>query len=202
MRAIFDTVDDATNAISDIIGAGMVPAAMELMDQGIVAAVEEAYHFGFPLDAGAIVVIEIDGPAAGLDEQQRRIVEFCHKWRAREVLQATTAKERELLWKCRKMSVGAVGRLSPSYCIQDGVVPHAAAAYFATHHGDFGQHQVRIVNVSCGRRQRSPDPLVRRTGQGRGRTGLGRGKRTAGRVRCLRRRVTAEHGSGSRSWPS
>jgi glycolate oxidase len=67
MRAIFDTVDDATNAISDIIGAGMVPAAMELMDQGIVAAVEEAYHFGFPLDAGAIVVIEIDGPAAGLD---------------------------------------------------------------------------------------------------------------------------------------
>lgn len=149
MRAIFDTVDDATNAISDIIGAGMIPAAMELMDQGIVAAVEEAYHFGFPLDAGAIVVIELDGLAAGMDEQQQRIVEFCHKWHAREVLQATTAKERELLWKCRKMSVGAVGRLSPSYCIQDGVVPRTRLPHILRRITEIAaKHQVRIVNVA------------------------------------------------------
>jgi glycolate oxidase len=149
MRAIFDTVDDATNAISDIIGAGMIPAAMELMDQGIVAAVEEAYHFGFPLDAGAIVVIELDGPAAGIDEQQRRIVEFCQKWHAREVLQAATAKERELLWKCRKMSVGAVGRLSPSYCIQDGVVPRTRLPHILRRITEISaKHRVRIVNVA------------------------------------------------------
>lgn len=149
MRAIFDTVDDATNAISDIIGAGMIPAAMELMDQGIVAAVEEAYHFGFPLDAGAIVVIELDGLSAGMDEQQRRIVEFCHKWRAREVLEATTAKERELLWKCRKMSVGAVGRLSPSYCIQDGVVPRTRLPHILRRITEIAaKYQVRIVNVA------------------------------------------------------
>jgi len=149
MRAIFDTVDDATNAISDIIGAGMIPAAMELMDQGIIAAVEEAYHFGFPLDAGAVAVIELDGLAAGIDQQQQRVVEFCRKWRAREVLQAATAQEREMLWKCRKMAVGAVGRLSPSYCIQDGVVPRTRLPHILRRITQIAaRHGVRIVNVA------------------------------------------------------
>lgn len=149
MRAIFSTVDDATNAISDIIGAGVVPAAMELMDQGIVAAVEEAYQFGFPLDAGAIVVIELDGPAAGLAEQERQVVALCRKWNAREVLQAADAKQRELLWKCRKMAVGAVGRLSPSYCIQDGVVPRTRLPHILRRIAEIAaKHGVRIVNVA------------------------------------------------------
>jgi glycolate oxidase len=149
LRAIFNTVDDATNAISDIIGAGIVPAAMELMDQGIVAAVEEAYHFGFPLDAGAIAVIELDGPSAGLDAQQQAVAEFCRKWNAREVLQAATAHERELLWKCRKMAVGAVGRLSPSYCIQDGVVPRTRLPHILRTIKEIAaKHRVRIVNVA------------------------------------------------------
>lgn len=149
LRAIFNTVDDATNAISDIIGAGIVPAAMELMDQGIVAAVEEAYKFGFPLDAGAIAVIELDGPSAGLDEQQQAVVRFCEKWHAREILQAASAQERELLWKCRKMAVGAVGRLSPSYCIQDGVVPRTRLPHILRKITEIGaKHRVRIVNVA------------------------------------------------------
>jgi glycolate oxidase len=149
MRAIFAAVDDATNAVSDIIGAGVIPAAMELMDRGIVAAVEAAYHFGLPLDAEAIVVIEIDGLRAGLDEQQERIVQICRKWRAREVLQAATANQRELLWKCRKMAVGAVGRLSPSYCIQDGVVPRTRLPHILRRIAEIGRkHGVRIVNVA------------------------------------------------------
>jgi glycolate oxidase len=149
LRAIFGTVDDATNAVSDIIAAGIIPAAMELMDQGIIAAVEEAYHFGFPLDAGAIAVIEVDGPAAGLDEQQRRVSEICRKWRAREVLQAADPKQRELLWKCRKMAVGAVGRLSPSYCIQDGVVPRTRLPHVLRRIVEIAaKHRVRIVNVA------------------------------------------------------
>ncbi len=149
LRAIFNTVDDATNAISDIIAAGIIPAAMELMDQGIIAAVEEAFHFGFPLDAGAIAVIEVDGPSVGLDEHQRRIQEFCQKWHAREVLLATDAKQRELLWKCRKLSVGAVGRLSPSYCIQDGVVPRTRLPHILRRIVEIGaKHQVRSVNVA------------------------------------------------------
>lgn len=149
LRVIFETVDDATNAISDVIGAGIVPAAMELMDQGIVAAVEEAYHFGFPLDAGAIVVIEVDGPSAGLADQQARIAALCRKWNAREILQAATAQERELLWKCRKMAVGAVGRLSPSYCIQDGVVPRTRLPHILRRIVEISaKYGVRIVNVA------------------------------------------------------
>jgi glycolate oxidase len=149
LRAIFSTVDDATNAISEIIAAGMIPAAMELMDRGIVAAVEEAYHFGFPLDAEAIVVIELDGPAAGLDPQQQQVTEICQRWQAREVLRAATAKERELLWKCRKMAVGAVGRLSPSYCIQDGAVPRTRLPHVLRRIAQIAEkHRVRIVNVA------------------------------------------------------
>ena len=94
MRATFNTLDDAGNAVSQIIAAGIVPAAMELMDQGILAAVEEAYHFGFPPDAGAVLVIEVDGPSVGLDKQVERIVEFCKRFGAREVLQAASADER------------------------------------------------------------------------------------------------------------
>ncbi len=67
MLGIFENVDDATNTISEIIGAGIVPAALEMMDQGILVAVEEAFHFGFPLDAGAVLLIEVDGLEAGLD---------------------------------------------------------------------------------------------------------------------------------------
>lgn len=149
LRAMFDTVEDATNAVSDIIGSGTIPAAMELMDRGILDAVEEAFHFGFPPEAGAILVIELDGPTVGLDEQQKRVVEFCHRRNAREVLEATTAKERELLWKCRKMAVGAVGRLSPSYCIQDGVVPRTRLPHVIRRIGEVSlKYGIRIVNVA------------------------------------------------------
>jgi glycolate oxidase len=149
MRAIFDTVDDATNAISEIIAAGVIPAAMELMDQGIVGAVEEAFHFGFPLDAQAIVVIELDGPAAGLDRQQEQVLEFCRRWNAREVVPAATAEERALLWKCRKMAIGALGRLSPSYCIQDGVVPRTRLPHILRRIAEIGsKYCLRIVNVA------------------------------------------------------
>ena len=149
MRAIFNSVDDASNAVSQIIAAGIIPAAMELMDQGILAAVEEAFQFGFPPDAGAVLVIEVDGPDAGLDLQQEQIVDFCKRFGAREVLQAASAQERELLWKCRKSAVGATGRLSPSYTIQDGVVPRSRLPHIIRRTTEIGQkHQIRIVNVA------------------------------------------------------
>jgi glycolate oxidase len=149
LRAIFNSVDDASNAVSQIIAAGIVPAAMELMDQGILAAVEEAFQFGFPPDAGAVLVIEVDGPEAGLDRQQEQIVEFCKRFGAKEVLQASSAQERELLWKCRKSAVGATGRLSPSYTIQDGVVPRTRLPHIIRRTAEIGrQHQIRIVNVA------------------------------------------------------
>jgi glycolate oxidase len=149
MRAIFESVEEASNAVSQIIAAGIIPAAMELMDQGILAAVEEAFQFGFPPDAGAVLVIEVDGPAAGLDQQQEQIVEFCRRFGAREVLHAASAQERELLWKCRKLAVGATGRLSPSYTIQDGVVPRSRLPQIIRRTAEIGQkYQIRIVNVA------------------------------------------------------
>ncbi len=148
MLAIYDTCDDATNTISEIIGAGIVPAALEMMDQGIVEAVEQAFHFGFPLDAQAVLLIEVDGLEAGLDSQRDRIIELCNKCGAREVRQARDAKERLLLWKCRKQAFGAIGRLSPSYCTQDGVVPRTKLPHILRKINEIGRrYDVRIVNV-------------------------------------------------------
>jgi glycolate oxidase len=149
LRAVFGTVDEATQAVSRVIAAGIIPAAMELMDRGILDAVEDAYHFGFPRDAAAVLIIEVDGPTAGLDEKQRRIVNICREANAREIIQAASAAERETLWKCRKMAVGATGRLSPSYLIEDGVVPRTKLPHILRRIGEIGaKHGVRIVNVA------------------------------------------------------
>ncbi len=149
MRAVFDSVDDASQTVSRIVAAGIIPAAMELMDQAIMTALEAAFHFGFPLDAGAILIIEVDGPTAGLDQQVERIVELCRDSNAREVLHAANAEERALLWKCRKSAAGALGRLSPSYFTQDGVVPRTRLPEIIRRVGEIGKkHQVRIVNVA------------------------------------------------------
>lgn len=123
LLGVFETVDDATAAISDIIGAGIVPAALEMLDAPIIKAVEEAFHFGFPLDAGAVLIMEVDGLEAGLDREAERMSELALANRAREVRRADSDAERLLLWKSRKQAFGAIGRLSPSYCTQDGVVP-------------------------------------------------------------------------------
>ncbi|MEX2118467.1 MAG: FAD-linked oxidase C-terminal domain-containing protein [Pirellulales bacterium] len=148
MLGIFESCDDATNAISEIIAAGIIPAALEMMDQGILVAVEQAFHFGFPLDAQAILLIEVDGLEAGLDLQRDRIIEICNRCAAREVRQARDAKERLLLWKCRKQAFGAVGRLSPSYCTQDGVVPRTRLPHILRRIQEIGaRHGVRTVNV-------------------------------------------------------
>jgi len=148
MLGVFNSVDAATQAISDIIGAGIIPAALEMIDQGIVGALEDAFQFGFPLDAEALLLIEVDGLEAGLDAQRDQIVEICKASGAREVRQATDAKERQKLWKCRKQAFGAVGRLSPSYCTQDGVVPRTKVPYILKRISEIGEkYGVRIVNV-------------------------------------------------------
>jgi glycolate oxidase len=148
MLGVFETVRAATEAISAIVGAGIVPAALEMMDQGIIEALEAAFHFGFPLDAGAVLLIEVDGLEVAVDEEAKKIVELCLQCGAREVRAANTPQERQLLWKCRKQAFGAIGRLSPSYCTQDGVVPRTKLPEileFITRTSD--KHGIRIVNV-------------------------------------------------------
>ncbi len=148
LLGVFETVDDATNTISDIIGAGIVPAALEMMDRLILGAVEAAFHFGFPLDAGAVLIMEVDGLEAGLDEEAENITAIAKKNGAREVRRANTDAERTLLWKSRKQAFGAVGRLAPSYCTQDGVVPRTKLPHILREIHRIGQkHDLRIANV-------------------------------------------------------
>src|SRR5216110_202339 len=109
MLGVFESVADASQTVSDIIAAGIVPGALEMMDQLITQAVEAAYHFGFPLDAGAVLIVELDGLAAGLERQAERIVAICNQNRARAVRVAKTDEERALLWKSRKRAFGAIG---------------------------------------------------------------------------------------------
>ncbi len=148
LLGVFETVGDATHSISKIIGAGIVPAALELMDQGIIEALEAAFQFGFPLDAGAVLLIEVDGLESAVDEEAEEIVELCNESGAREVRRANSPEERQLLWKCRKQAFGAIGRLSPSYCTQDGVVPRTQLPEILDFIADCGtRHDLRIVNV-------------------------------------------------------
>lgn len=148
LLGVFESVDDATAAISAIIGAGIVPAALEMLDSLILKAVEEAFSFGFPLDAGAVLIMEVDGLDAGLDEEAARIERLAKANRAREVRRANTETERLLLWKCRKQAFGAVGRLAPSYCTQDGVVPRTALPEMLRSITAIGErHKLRIANV-------------------------------------------------------
>jgi glycolate dehydrogenase FAD-linked subunit len=148
LLGIFESVDDATASVSGIIGAGIIPAALEMMDQLIVGAVEDAFHFGFPTDAGAVLIVELDGLVAGLDQQVHQVAEICRANRAREVRVAKDEAERAALWKSRKRAFGAVGRLAPNYCTQDGVVPRTKVPEILRRITDIGQrYQLRIGNV-------------------------------------------------------
>src|SRR5207245_4315228 len=100
-------------AISEFIGAGIGPAALEIIDLIILQAVESAFRFVFPLDADAVLIMEVDGLEAGLDREAERVAEFARRNKARTVRQAQSEEERKQLWKCRKQAFGALGRLAP-----------------------------------------------------------------------------------------
>ena len=121
--ATFASIDDASNAVSSIIARGMVPAALEMIDRFFCKALEQAFHIGLPENAGALLLTEIDGPEAGLDEDMETIAGLCRQHGAEDLRLAASAEERAALWAARKGAAGAIGRLSPNYYIQDGVVP-------------------------------------------------------------------------------
>jgi glycolate oxidase len=123
LLAIYETADDATETVVAITGKGITPAACEMLDGWTLRAVEAFAHAGFPLDSAAVLLIEVEGCAEAVAAQARDIAEVCMACRAREVRVARDEHERDLLWKGRKNAFGAVGRLSPSYYVQDGVIP-------------------------------------------------------------------------------
>ncbi len=126
LLAGFESTDHAGAAVSAIIGDGVVPAAIELMDALAIEAAEAAVGCGYPAGAGAVLVVEIDGPKAEVEHTFAAVQEHCRACGAFEVRVAATEQERALIWRGRKSAFAAVGRISPNYIVQDGVIPRTA----------------------------------------------------------------------------
>ncbi|HKR28362.1 MAG TPA: FAD-linked oxidase C-terminal domain-containing protein [Acidobacteriaceae bacterium] len=125
MLAAFDSIRAAGQTVSDIIAEGMLPAALEMMDRLSAKAAEAAVHANYPV-CEALLLVELDGPAAEVAAQTAKTIGLCEKNGAWEVRRAHTAEERALVWKGRKAAFAAVGRISPNYIVQDGVIPRTA----------------------------------------------------------------------------
>lgn len=128
LLAIYETADDAASTVGELTARAITPAAIEMLDGVMLRMVEEATHAGFPMDAEAVLLIELEGIREAVAEQLEQVKAVCNECRAREVRVASSADERALLWKGRKNAFGAVGRVSPTYYVQDGVVPRTRIA--------------------------------------------------------------------------
>ncbi len=146
--AVFDVIDQASAAVSAIIARGLVPAAVEMIDQLTINAVEDAFGCGYPRDAAAALLVELDGLRVGMDAQTERIVQACRDAGAREVRTARDETERALLWKGRKSAFGAYGRVSPAYMVMDGVIPRTKLPYVLRRVNEIvAAHGLRVGNV-------------------------------------------------------
>src|SRR5712675_2302950 len=123
LLAVYDTLDDTTESVVDITVRAITPAACEMLDGFTLRAVEDYVHAGFPKDCAAVLLIEVEGLIETVEAQAAEITEVCKLHHAREVRIARDDRERDLLWKGRKNAFGALGRLSPTYYVQDGVIP-------------------------------------------------------------------------------
>ncbi len=149
LLADFASIDAAARATSAIIAAGVVPAALEMMDQPTIAAVEASiYAAGYPVDAAAVLLIELDGPAAGLDEEAEWVQALCREAGARHVRVATTEPDRQRLWQGRKKAFGAMGRVSSHLVVQDAVIPRTRLPDVLDLIGRIGRDEgVTVCNV-------------------------------------------------------
>ncbi len=144
----FPSVRDGAQTVSDIIAAGILPAAMEMMDQGITRAVEDFIHCGYPTDAGAVLLIEIDGIAKTLNGTAERILNIARKNHASFERTAVDGEEQALLWKGRKNAFGAVARIKPHYYLHDCVIPRTRLADIMDEIQQISKkHDITIVNV-------------------------------------------------------
>jgi glycolate oxidase len=148
LLAAFYSSDEAGSAVSDVIGAGIVPAAIEMMDKLTIDAAEAAYHPGYPADAQAVLLVELDGIAVQVAEDEAAVEEICRGCGAFELRIAQDEAERALLWKGRKGAFPAMGRVSPDYYVQDGVVPRTRLPEVLRRIADLSEeYGLRVGNV-------------------------------------------------------
>jgi glycolate oxidase subunit GlcD len=149
LLAEFDTVTDASRTVSAIIAAGILPAALEMMDKPILEAIEGSiFAGGFPTDVAALLLIEVDGMAAGLEEAAERVKAICQGNNARAVRVARDEAERQRLWAARKRAFGAMGRLKTDLMIQDAVIPRSRLPEVLDEiYGIAAKHDLVVANV-------------------------------------------------------
>jgi glycolate oxidase len=148
LLASFPSLDDASETVSAIIAAGIIPAALELIDEFFVRAIEEGIGAGYPKGAGAVLLIELDGPREEIDAQAARIVPICREHAALEIRVARDEAERALLWKGRKEAAGVVGRMASNWLLQDAVVPRSRLPLIMREMQSISaRHRIRIANV-------------------------------------------------------
>ena len=123
--AVFDSIESASRAVSTIIARGLIPAAVEMIDRLVVQAVEAAFHAGFPEDAGAVLIVEVDGLREAVEDQSELLRAICTELGAQELREAQDEAGRARMWQARKEAFGALGRIRPSYYIVDTVVPRS-----------------------------------------------------------------------------
>lgn len=147
--AYFDDVKDGSYAVSDIVSAGIVPAALEMMDKIAIEGVEAgSFPVGHPKDIEALLLIEVDGITAGIDEQIEEILNVCHQRKVREVKVAQSEAERGAWWANRKTGFGAMGAISPDYLVQDGVIPRSTLPEVLNNISKISkEYGLRIANI-------------------------------------------------------
>ena len=148
LLAAFPTIETASQAVSAVIGSGIVPAALEMMDRVTVGAVEAHYRAGYPTDAGAVLLVEVDGIQESTRELTIAIRDVLAKNQGYAMREAQTPAERDLLWAGRKGAIGALGRIKPNYYLHDGVVPRSRLPQVLSAVGEIGEHyQLPVANV-------------------------------------------------------
>jgi glycolate oxidase len=148
LLAVYDRVLDATRTVAAITARGITPAALEMIDGFTLRAIEEATHAGYPMDSAAVLLIEVEGLREAVEEDALQIESVCQENRARQVRRAKSAEERDLFWKGRKNAFGALGRISPSYYVQDGVIPRTRLPEMLEFIGQVGtKYRVKIGNI-------------------------------------------------------
>ena len=149
LLAAFDSTSQGGTAVSSIIGAGIVPAAIEMMDALAIEAAEAAVHCNYPAGAGAVLIVELDGPEAEAEAETSAVRELCEQAGAGEIRYADDPADRARIWAGRKSAFAAVGRISPAYIVQDGVVPRTALSGILAKIAELSGRRegVRVANV-------------------------------------------------------
>jgi len=198
MLLVFETLEDASGTVSGIIGRGIIPAAIELMDRLSIEAVEKGTHAGYPTDAGAVLLVELDGPRAEVEALLEPVLAVGREHRMREARIARDDAERALLWKGRKAAFAAMGQISPAYYVQDAVIPRTQIMkILAEIEALSRRHGLRVANVfHAGDGNLHPLILYDDRIEGQAHTAEAMGAEIMQRCIAVGGSITGEHGVG------